>query len=313
MADRSGLRPELREMLEALDRLPPVDIFTVAPADERIASETRLRDLWGPKEEVARIDDLTYESEGHDLRARIYRPKDAAAGTILFIHGGGWVVGSLDTHDGSARALANASRTNVVSIEYRKGPEHPFPAAVTDVHAALRWLVASGPDELSLDVAQIVIVGESAGGTLAAGLARRARDNAIPIAGVALVYPPTDARMASNSYGVFAEGYYLAARAMAWFYHHYLPAGQQQNPDASPVLADDLANLPPTLVVTAEFDPLRDEGRAYAARLVEAGNDVSFREIAGAIHGIWVMNGKTAATREIIGCVADWSRRRLAD
>jgi acetyl esterase len=311
MVDRSGLRPELREMLEALDELPPVDIFTVAPTEERVASEARLRDLWGPKEHVERVEDLTYRSEGHELAARIYRPRDPSAGTILFIHGGGWVVGSIETHDGSARALANASRYNVVSISYRKGPEHPFPAAVADVLSALRWLTSAGGVGLGLDTSRIVVVGESAGGTLAAGLSRLARDNDIPLTGVALVYPPTDARMTSRSYSSFAEGFYLSARAMAWFYHHYLPANQQHHPDASPVLTDDLSGLPPTLVVTAEFDPLRDEGRAYAARLIEAGNDVSFREIRGAIHGIWVMNGKTGAAREIICTVADWTRQTL--
>jgi acetyl esterase len=312
MVDRSGLRPELREMLEALDELPPVDIFTVAPADERVASEARLRDLWGPKESVERIEELTYRSDGHDLPARLYRPREPSTGTILFIHGGGWVVGSIDTHDGSARALANASQCNVVSISYRKGPEYPFPAALADALAALRWLTDPGGGTLGLDTSRIVVVGESAGGTLAAGLSRLARDNRIPLAGVALVYPPTDARMTSRSYASFAEGFYLSARAMAWFYHHYLPAGQQHHPDASPLLADDLGGLPPILVVTAEFDPLRDEGRAYAARLIEAGNDVSFREIGGAIHGIWVMNGKTGATREIIRAVADWTKRALA-
>jgi acetyl esterase len=310
MVDRSGLRDELRRMLEDLDREPAVDIFTVAPVDERTASEVRLRDLWGPAPEVECVEDHTFTSSGHGTKARLYRPA-GAAGTILFIHGGGWVVGSIETHDSSARALAIAASANVVSIAYRKGPEHPFPAAVIDVNAGLDWLVSNGP-ALGIDAEHPVVVGESAGGTLAAVLSRHARERGIALAGVALVYPPTDASMSSRSYHDYAEGFYLSARAMAWFYHHYLAGGPGDHPDASPLLAPDLAKLPPTLVVTAEFDPLRDEGRSYAARLIEAGNSVTYCEIPGAIHGIWVMNAKTTATREIIDIVADWCRRQLA-
>jgi acetyl esterase len=304
MVDRSGLRPEIRAFLEAQDLLPAVDIFTVAPIEERRSSEKRLSDLWGAKELVDRIEELTYRSAGHDIRARLYRPT-GARGTILFIHGGGWVVGSLETHDGSVRALANRTPANVLAIEYRKGPEHPFPAAIADVNAALDWLIADG-NNLGLDTSHIVLCGESAGGTLAAVLARHARDRGIPLAGHALVYPPTDASMQSASYRSFGEGYYLAGKAMEWFYRHYLPAEHARHPDASPILAQDLAGLSPALVVTAEFDPLRNEGRTYAAHLIEAGNDVTYREAKGAIHGLWVMNGVTPGTQEMIGWVAEW-------
>jgi acetyl esterase len=309
MVDRSGLRDELRRMLEDLEKEPAVDIFTIAPVDERAASESRLRDLWGQKVEVDRIEDLTFPSAGHSINVRLYCPA-GATGTILFIHGGGWVVGSIETHDGPARALAHAAAANVVSIEYRKAPEHPFPAAVVDVDAGLDWLLSNG-EAMGLDTGRLVVVGESAGGTLAAVLARHARDRGIELAGAALVYPPTDASMSSGSYRDYAEGYYLSARAMAWFYHHYLDGGAVGHPDASPVRARDLAKLPPTLVITAEFDPLRDEGRAYAARLIESGNNVTYVEVPGAIHGIWVMNDKTQATREIIGIVAGWSQALL--
>jgi acetyl esterase len=308
VVDRSGLRPEIRRFLEAQDLLPAVDIFTVAPVDERASSEVRLRDLWGEKEPVDRIDELTYRSDGHDIRARLYRPTEAQ-GTILFIHGGGWVVGSLDTHDGSARSLANRTSANVLAIEYRKGPEHPFPAAITDVNASLDWLIADG-SKLGLDTSRIVLCGESAGGTLAAVLARHARDRGIALAGHALVYPPTDASMQSGSYRSFADGFYLAGRAMKWFYSHYLPAEHARHIDASPLLATNLAGLSPAYIVTAEFDPLRDEGRAYAARLIEAGNDVTYREMKGAIHGLWVMNGITPRTQEMIGSVAGWIAAR---
>lgn len=308
MVDRSRLRPELRRYLEELDKLPAVDIFTVDPVDERLSAEGRLKTLWGTPAPVARIEDLTYTSEGHSIRARLYRP-DGAKGTILFIHGGGWVVGSLDTHDGAARALANATPANVLSVEYRKGPEHPFPAAVTDVNTALDWLIADGK-RLGLDTSRIVICGESAGGTLAAALARHARDRGIVLAGQALIYPPTDGRMGSQSYKDNAAGYYLSADAMRWFYSHYLPEAHREHPDASPIYATDLAGLAPAYLATTEFDPLRDEGRAYAARLIEAGNDVTFREFAGTVHGLWVMNAITPATAELIGDAAAWIASR---
>jgi hypothetical protein len=153
MVDRSGLRDELRRMLEDLEKEPAVDIFTIAPVDERAASESRLRDLWGPKVEVDRIEDLTFRSAGHSINVRLYRP-GGATGTILFIHGGGWVVGSIETHDGSARALAHAASANVVSIGYRKGPEHPFPAAVIDVDAGLDWLLSNG-EAMGIDTRRV--------------------------------------------------------------------------------------------------------------------------------------------------------------
>jgi acetyl esterase len=306
MVDRSGLLPELRDFLERQDLLPQRSIFEVSPEEQRAASEADLPDLWGEKQGCEAIEELSYASHGHTIRARLYRPR-AADGTILFIHGGGWVVGSLDTHDGSARALANAAAANVLSIEYRKGPEHPFPAAVADVNTALDWLRADGA-HMGLDTSRIILCGESAGGTLAAVLARHARDRGIPLAGAALVYPPTDTAMGSTSYRDFASGYYLLADAMVWFYGHYLPPEHAAHPDASPVRATDLAGLPPTYIATAEFDPLRDEGRDYASRLIAAGNDVTYREIKGGVHGLWLMNALGPATAEMIGGVADWCR-----
>jgi acetyl esterase len=303
--------PELRAMLEDLDLMPAVNIMTVAPAGERAASEVRLRELWGAIEDVAEVREMTMSSAGHTLRMRLYRPAAREPGTVLFFHGGGWVVGSLDTHDGSVRALANRVGSDVLSVEYRKGPEYPFPACVVDCDAALDWLIAEGPKH-GLDVSRIVLCGESAGGTLAAVVARHARDRDIALAGQALIYPPTDAAMDTRSYRDFATGYYLAADAMRWFYTHYLPAwAEGAHPDASPLRASNLSGLAPAFIATAGFDPLRDEGRAYAARLIEAGNDMTYREIAGAVHGLWLMNGKTPATVKLIADTAEWIAGRL--
>lgn len=306
--DRSGLLPELRLMLEAADAGPPVDFSTLAPAVERAASEERIKAAWGQLDPVDAVEELTFASAGQAIRARLYRRNDAL-GTVLFIHGGGWVLGSLDTHDGSARALANATPANVLSIEYRKAPEHPFPAAVIDVNAGLDYLIANAR-QLKLDISRLVICGESAGGNLAAVLARHARDRGIGLAGQVLIYPVTDTSMASQSYRDFAQGFYLAADAMGWFIAHYLGRENRDHPDAAPLRAPNLAGLAPAFVATAAFDPLRDEGRAYAARLIEAGNDVTYREVAGAVHGLWVMNSETPAAKALIGEAADWIRAR---
>lgn len=304
--DRSGLLPELRRMLEAADGGPPVDFATLPAAVERAASEERIKAAWGALDPVDAVEEMSFASAGHAIRARLYRRSDAL-GTVLFIHGGGWVLGSLDTHDGSARALANATPANVLSIEYRKAPEHPFPAAVIDVNAGLDYLLAAAA-RLELDIGRLVVCGESAGGNLAAVLARHARDRGIALAGQVLIYPVTDTSMASRSYRDFAEGFYLAADAMGWFIGHYLGNENRDHPDAAPLRAAELEGLAPAFIATAAFDPLRDEGRAYAARLIEAGNDVTYREVAGVVHGVWVMNADTPAAKRLIGEAADWIR-----
>lgn len=303
--DRSRLRPEIRTLLEAADAAPAVDFATLEPVVERADSEVRLRALGGATIPVAAVDNVM----AGDLPVRIYRP-DGAVNTILFIHGGGWVVGSLDTHDNSCRYLANQSNCNVVSIGYRKAPEFPFPAAVVDCDRALDWLLDSA-DELRLDVSRLVVCGESAGGNLAAILAIHARDRGISLAGQALIYPVIDTRMDTASYRQFAQGYFLSAEAMAWFTRHYAPPEAQQHPDLVPLNAE-LAGLAPTLIATADHDPLRDEGRAYAAALISAGVETSFIEVKGAIHGIWVMDGVTSAGHELIERTARWIVARQA-
>ena len=306
--DRSGLLPELRKLLKAVDAagLPSLDQQT--PEEARASSEESIPGLWGALEPVAAIEDLWLDTPGAKLKARLYR-RAGATGTILFFHGGGWVLGSIETHDGGCRMLANATPANVLSVEYRKGPEHPFPAAVIDSDASLDWLLANGA-ELGLDTTQIVVAGESAGATLATVVARHARDRGIQLAGQALVYPPTDPRMNNESYRMNARGFNLTAAAMDWFYRHYVGPADRENPDAAPLLARDLAGVAPTYLIAAEFDPLRDEDRAYAARLIEAGNDVTYREMKGVVHGLWVMNSLGPATADMIGGVARWIASR---
>ena len=306
--DRSGLRPELRAMLEAADASGAPTLDRQTPEEGRASSEAGIPLLWGELESVAAIEDLWLDTHAASLRARLYRPA-GARGTILFFHGGGWVIGSIDTHDGGCRMLANATPANVLSVEYRKGPENPFPAAVIDADASLDWLLANGP-RLGLDTSAIVVAGESAGATLAAVVARHARDRGIALAGQALVYPPTATKMNTKSYEMNARGFNLTRAAMQWFYRYYVSEADHAHPDAAPLLAADLSNLAPAYIVAAEFDPLRDEDRAYAARLIEAGNDVTYREMKGVVHGLWVMNSVGPATGEMIRGVADWIASR---
>ncbi|MCB9992142.1 MAG: alpha/beta hydrolase [Hyphomicrobiaceae bacterium] len=308
--DRSRLRPEIRAMLEELDQAPYVDVESITPEEQRENALVQLVELWGPPENVSEINDLRVPLNGAPIPVRIYRPGNSQ-GTILFFHGGGWVAGSIETHDGSCRMLANLARCDVVSVEYRKAPENPFPAGVNDCISALDWLVREGPG-LGLDTSRLVISGESAGGNLAAVTAIHARDKGIELSGQVLVYPVIDTAMATQSYRDFETGFFLDAAGMRRFIRLYAEPGELGHPDIAPLRAPDLSDLAPALILTVDHDPLRDEGRAYAAALVNHGNEVSFAEIGGAVHGIWIMNAKTGATREIIGRAADWIRSRLS-
>lgn len=312
--DRSGVRPEIRALLEREDLLPPLTPEQETPAARRAAALLRLPALWGPPETVARVDEISIPvGGGAEVRARIYRP-EGALGTVYFLHGGGWALGDLDTHEGPTRRFANATPANVVSLEYRKAPEFPFPTPLDDAKAGLDWLVANGA-KLGLDTARIVIAGESAGANIAGAVARHARDRGLSLAGQVLIYPVADTTMDTASYADFGEGFYLAADGMRWFVEQYFadPA-HRDHPDAALLRAPAaaLANLAPAHVLTAEFDPLRDEGRAYAARLIEAGNDVTFREWKGVVHGFWLMNAISPVAGEVIADVGAWIRGRWA-
>ena len=227
-----------------------------------------------------------------NLAVRIYRPfgLGATPPAIVYYHGGGWVVGDLDTHDGSCRALAAASDCVVVSVDYRLAPEHRFPAAPEDCLAAYTWVVANSGD-LSIDPRSVAVAGDSAGGNLAAVVAQQARglDVAPPVA-QGLIYPATDFRMQTRSIDLFEDGFFLTRESMHWFRDHYLPeATSLEDPMASPLLADDVSGVAPAWVWTAGFDPLRDEGRAYAERLDAAGVATQYRCYDDQVHGFFGM------------------------
>jgi acetyl esterase len=241
---------------------------------------------------------------------RVYRPAaDDPLPVVVYFHGGGWVIGDIATHDTTCQRLAAGVPAVVVSVDYRLAPEHRFPAAVDDCDAATAWVSAHAA-ELGGDATRLAVAGDSAGGNLAAVVALRARHAHGPaIAFQLLVYPATDLTRSLPSHTENGEGYLLDTDAMTWFINQYLVDADPRHPDASPLFVDDLAGLPPALVVTAEFDPLRDEGEAYAQRLRDAGVDVTTSRYDGMIHGFYgldsIFDASKRATAETIAALRD--------
>ena len=248
--------------------------------------------------EVARVEAITVDGS---IPARLYAAStDAALPVIVWYHGGGFVIGDLETADRTCRKLAAGTGALVISIDYALAPERPFPAGPDDCIAALRWIVANA-ESLGGDPARVAVAGDSAGGNMAAVTAIRARDEHIALRHQLLVYPVTDCTMTSTSYAENAEGYLLTADSMDWFIGHYLSGGADaKDPRVSPLYADDLRGLAPALVITAEFDPLRDEGEAYAQRLEEAGNEVVLQRFDGQIHGFFPLGSVIPAANDAV-------------
>jgi len=282
--------PHLARILELLGAAPPLSAGTVHQARAGLRFATvELRDP-ASLPRVAAVEDTTYPAAEGPLRARVYRPDaEGPVPTVLFAHGGGYVMGDVDTHDGQARLLAREVGAVVVSVDYRLAPEHPFPAGHLDVAAALRHVVAS-VDELGGDPDRIAVAGDSAGGNLAAGAAFVARDEGLPLAAQLLLYPSTDFRAEEEqvehaSRLTEGEGYLLTRDDMLWFRDQY--QATRHDPRASLLLHPDLTGVAPAVVVTAEHDPLRDEGEHYATLLAAAGVPVVARRFDGLVHGFF--------------------------
>lgn len=245
-----------------------------------------------------------------DVPVRIYRPsEERALPVIVYLHGGGFVLGSLDSHDRLCRTLAAGVGAAVVAVDYRLAPEHPFPAAVDDAWSATRWVLDRGAD-LGFDVARVAVAGDSAGGNLAAVVAQLAHDAGLPLRSQVLIYPVIDRRLDRPSMLDNAEGYVLERADMDWFWQQYDPEGvAPSDPRAVPLARADLSGLPPALVITAEHDPLRDEGEEYAARLEDAGVVTKVLRFDGMFHGFVQMprllSAADEATAAIIEHLAD--------
>jgi acetyl esterase len=279
------LHPQVKALLDGLAQAggPPMSDL---PPEEARALYKGLTAFDQP-EEVSRVDDRLVPGPV-DVPVRVYTPASAVgteAPLLLWLHGGGWVIGDLDTADATARALANRSGAVVVSVDYRLAPEHCAPAALDDALVALTWAVENA-ELLGVDAGKVAVGGDSAGGNLAAALCLRVRDEFGPdIDFQLLVYPVTDCTLSHPSIDENAEGYFLTKDTMAWFVGHYLGTTEAKDPSVSPLYAESLAGLPPALVITAEFDPLRDEGESYAAKMREAGVEVECVRYDGQIHG----------------------------
>lgn len=265
---------------------------------------------------VGKVEEIEIPGTGGTIPARVYRPAtDGPHGTVVMLHGGGFALGDLETHDEAARRTCAGADATVVSVDYRLAPEHPFPAGVDDAEAATRWTAQEAHD-LGGDPERLVVTGDSAGGNLAAVVARRFRDRGGPaLAGQALVYPVTDMRPGDRwpSRRTAATGFGLTREAMDWFGRLYLAEeAHAAHPDASPIVASDLSGLPPAFVLTAQFDPLRDEGDAYARRLAEAGVEVEHHLLPGTIHGILTNPVRLRSGEVAWRLLIDWMRSKLS-
>jgi acetyl esterase len=289
--------PHISAVLAMMAQMAP-PIYEGTPEAGRAAYLQMNSDARGPQQvvPVASAEDRVVPGAEGDLRARVYRPEGAGPFPVIaFFHGGGWVIGDLDTHDTMARSLCRDARAVVVATDYRLAPEHPFPAAADDAVAAARW-IAGHLDELGGSVSvPLAVAGDSAGGNLSAVVAQQLTSDGTPLAGQLLIYPAVDAKGGYPSRVENATGYLLEEKSIDWFLGHY--AGRRpdvEDPRLSP-LYGDLSGQPPAIIVTAEFDPLRDEGAAYGKALEAAGGQADVRCYAGMIHGFFGMGAVSPA------------------
>lgn len=289
------LDPQAKSYLDLLASLGAPPIHTLSPQQARLAYK-KARGIAQPEAPaVAAVAESLAQGPGGAIRLRQYRPLGSAATqrlpALVFLHGGGWTIGDLDTHDVVCRELANRSHCAVVSVDYRLAPEHKFPAAVDDTIAATQWIAANA-GELGLDPGRLAIGGDSAGGNLAAVAALQLRDaGGPPLALQLLIYPATDFRCGTPSHAQNGAGYLLTRESIEYFSNSYLNAAHEiVDWRASPVLARSHRDLPPAFVLTAGYDPLRDEGAEYARALAEAGVPVEYVCFESQIHGFLTMS-----------------------
>jgi|SRR5579883_1516318 acetyl esterase len=284
------LDPESQNLLDLMAAANRPAWITLTPAAAREQYLSTRAGAQGPRPDGVVVSDRKIPGPGGDIPVRLYRPKSAAADAklpaLVFAHGGGWVFGNLDSHDVLASQIAIEAKIAVFAIDYRLAPEARFPGAFDDVVAGLKWAAANGAS-VGIDSSKLAIGGDSAGGNLAAAVSIWARDNNGPKLRLqVLAYPVTDFVGRTESHKLFYDGYGLNTPTMEWFFDHYLPdkAGRGDW-RASPLRAQSLANLPPALVITAGYDVLRDEGRAYAMRLQQEGTLTDLVEFGGMLHG----------------------------
>jgi acetyl esterase len=283
-------------------------LYTQTLAEAREADLASIRAAGGEVEPVHHVEDVTTDA---GLPLRVYRPDlTGPLPTLVYFFGGGWTLGSVDTADGISRKLANAVPCQVITAGYRLAPEHPFPTAVHDCHQATQWIAA----QPQVDAARVVVGGDSAGGNLAAAVTLLARDNGPALAGQLLVYPNTLYGSDTISMRNGTDPYLFNNTSVNWYWKHYLtdPA-DGRNPLASPLLAESHASLPPALVITAEYDPLRDEGEYYAEKLHAADVPTTLSRYNGMVHGFFAMSGILDGGKKAVAEASTWLAKTFTD
>ena len=293
------LDPQIKQVMEATAALGLPAPYTVSPQEARANAKKRPRPA-GP--EVAKVEDRNIPSSDGDVPVRIYTPEGSGPFPILaWYHGGGWVVGDLESADATARDLCVGGKCVVVSVDYRLSPETKFPGPADDCWVTTTWAVENAAS-INGDASRLAVGGDSAGGNIAAAMCLMAADRGGPeIALQLLIYPVTDVNFTTVSYSDNAEGFGLTKVTMEWYWEHYLASmDDASNPYAAPLQAKSLAGQPPALVITAEYDPLRDEGEAYAKRLSEAGVATTATRYDGVIHGFFNMNAVVDKSQQAV-------------
>ena len=299
-----ALDPQIEIILGLIKKSNLPEIWQLTPDQGREQYLMRVNKLKF-SEPIFRTDERRIPGPGSDIALRIYTPRELKQAeklpVLLWFHGGGFVIGSLETHDSVCRMLANQADCLVVSVDYRLAPEAKFPAAVEDCLAALKW-VALHATEFGGDPACIAVGGDSAGANLATVMAILARDAAHPkLAFQLLIYPCTAPEPETPSHHKFKEGYVLTRNSITWFYRQYLRSGKDTSDFRyAPLILDELSGLPPALIIVAGYDPLRDEGVAYAQKLIEAGNRVRLSNYEGMVHGFFLMGGVVEGARRAV-------------
>lgn len=303
------LDSEVEIILSTLAEQGGSPLHELSPEDMRALYKTMTPPP--PDVKLAEVRDLDCPGPAGNIALRLYRPSEKEGlPVVMFFHGGGWVIGDLDTHDALCRQLAAFSGVAVVAVDYRLAPEHPYPAAYMDCYEASYW-VRRNTKELGVDEGKIFVAGDSAGGNLAAAVALHTRhEGAFIIRGQVLIYPVLDCDFDTESYQENAEGYLLTRDAMRWFWDNYTNDVSRTETYAAPLRESAFRLLPPALIVTAEFDPLRDEGQAYASRLEESGVDTELAHYQGVIHGFVQMNAQIPTGLVALKHCADWIKDR---
>ncbi|HEY0518589.1 MAG TPA: alpha/beta hydrolase [Ilumatobacteraceae bacterium] len=305
------LDPQVQSLLAEMQSQgsPPIHMLSVD--DARTVSE-QMSALAGEPIDVGSVRTITIPVDGDEIDARVYTPEgDGPHPVVMFFHGGGWVICSLDTHDNVARAICRDADAVVVSVDYRMAPEHRFPTAAHDCFAATKW-VAENAASLDADATRLAVCGDSAGGNLSAVVSQMARDAGGPaIVYAALIYPAVDMTRKGGSLDENASGYFLETDGMEWFMNHYIAEEDKSDTKASPLLHSSLAGLPDCFVATCEYDPLRDEGEAYADALRANGVHAEHKRYDGLIHGVANMTGVLDGGRQLVADVSSHLRAAL--